>query len=119
VSNVDAYVIATVDAVKNVIRLGKVLGLGELLPDQVEEVKEKVTAAINDTLDELLPLAIVGVAVGAVAVATKVQIGIDSLGEVPACPKCGAIALQHASYSPHTGKSEVTLSCSCGWTGPG
>jgi hypothetical protein len=118
-SNVDAYVIATVDAVKNVIRLGKVLGLGELLPDQVEEVKERVTAAINSTLDEILPLAIVGVAVGAVAVAEEAQDQIASLGQSPTCGACGKVALQHASYSPHTGKSEVTLSCSCGWTGPG
>ena len=112
-SNVEAWIRTLVDHADYGIRLAKSLGLGELLPDEIDKVK----AALSDKLDEVLPLAIVGVAVSAIGVAAKVEHDIASLGASPRCPN-GHIATQHIEKQVD-GPGTVKLTCSeCSWTLP-
>lgn len=80
-----------------------------------EEIKAKILAAVNEKLSDVLPLAIVGVALGAAATAVKVDADINSLGSSPECPRCSNVATQHISKTV-AGPADVSLSCDkCGW----
>lgn len=107
-----AWLTVLLPAIDFAITQAKALGLD---PPGMDEVA-KIKAAVDERLGQVLPLAIVGVAASAVAVAVKAKGEIDSLPDSPTCPKCGAVATQHISHSPHSGRSDVTLSCgACGW----
>lgn len=112
--SVSAWLPTILSALDFAIRQAKALGLPPPGADEIERIKR----AVDERLAEVLPLAIVGVAASAVAVAAKATAAIDGLGDAPLCPRCGAPALQVIAHSPHTGATTRSLSCSCGWVEP-
>ena len=108
-----AWLPTILGALDHAIALAKSLGLNPPGADEIAEIKAKV----NERLDSVLPLAIVGVAASAVAVAVKAERAIDSLGQSPRCPKCGEVCTQTIAKSVD-GPGTVSLSCSCGWSMP-
>jgi len=113
VAVVTAWAPLLIAALDFAIQQAKSLGLPPPVADEIDKIK----AAVNERLDSVLPLAIVGVAASAVAVAAKAQHEIESLGTSPHCAKCGAVAYQ--TIEKQVGKTgTVALWCPCGWTLP-
>lgn len=110
----NAWVPLLTAALEFAIQQAKTLGL----PPPVAEEIDKIKRAVDEKLGEILPLAIVGVALGAVAVAADANHRIDSLGTSPRCGRCGAVAVQHVEKTVD-GPGAVRLTCSeCTWTLP-
>lgn len=79
---------------------------------------ERIIQSLQRKAEEVLALAIVGVAVGAIGVAAKASVDIASLGESPQCPNCKGVLTQHIS-KPVVGDAIVTYSCDfCKWVSP-
>jgi len=109
---VTAWLPLLTGALELAIGQAKALGLKPPGADDLERIRH----AVDEKLAELLPAAVVGVALGAVAVAAKAQHQIDSLGKPPVCPRCGSVVTQHIEKYPHSDAVKRTESCDgCGW----
>lgn len=102
-----------VDAVKQAVDAAKALGLEIPGLDKAKEFE----AALNEQAAKLIPAELNALALLVNAMSVRVDMQMAKLGESPTCEACGQPALQTIAHSPHTGQSEVSLSCSCGWTG--
>jgi formate dehydrogenase maturation protein FdhE len=113
---VSAWVTTILGAVDHAIALAKSLGLPPPVADEIDKIK----AAVNDRLDSVLPLAIVGVAVEAAKVGYEKVDQIESMTKSPHCPKCGAVCVQSIEKQVD-GPGSVKLKCSsptCTWSLP-
>ena len=109
-----AWVPVVVNALAFAIQQAKSLGLD---PPGIDEVK-KIKQAVDDKLNEVLPLTIIGVATVAVGVAAEAGHEIDSMSKSPYCPRCKVPAVQNVEKQVD-GPGTVRLSCSsCDWTLP-
>lgn len=108
-----AWLTILLPAIDFAIQQAKAMGLDPPGADEIERIR----TAVDSRLAQVLPLAIVGVATAAIAVAAKSEHAIDSILEPPRCPKCGDVAVQTISKQVD-GPGTVSLSCGCGWSLP-
>lgn len=108
------WVIIVADAIDRGIKLARALGHEPPGTDAAEAV----LAELNKRAGQLLPAEVVALNFYLQHVARGLNAKIDALGESPRCPKCGAVAKQHALTTPGRpdAPTAITLSCDvCGW----